>query len=207
MLFYNLAGPGAMPPTYTTDQQFEAQAWSADHAAGVGYTFLVGGAPNIVPRADPGLRVSANGRFAVEDVDGTRRQPKHFFADPAALAGWNRTLARQGSRFQFFPDTPGSVTFTLPGAAAPTTLPRVRAANLYGVGRAIGNSMTTTENCDGTVKEVIGSVRPPAPRLTPPLAVAVAVRPRRAAGPRGRCRAGMRLTCRLRVFRSGWDVP
>ena len=164
MLIYNLAGVGAVAPTYTTNQQFEAHEWLADVAAGVGYTFLnLAGAPNIVTLANPRLRVSANGRFAVEDADLTRRQPKHFFAAPAALAEWNKILARQGSSYQFFPDPPGTVTFTLPGAAAATTLTRVRAANLA-MGLA-GNAMTTTENCDGTVKEVIGSQLDPCPRL------------------------------------------
>ncbi|MFF3749514.1 hypothetical protein ACFYYH_03480 [Streptomyces sp. NPDC002018] len=168
MLIYDLAGAGAGAPTYTTNQQFEAQSWVADGAAAVGYTFLVGGAPNIVPLANPRLRVSTNGLFAVEDASLTRRQPRHFFADPAALAQWNRTLARQGSVFQFFPDPPGTVTFTLPGAAVATTLPRVRAANLAGVARGVGDAMTTAENCDSTVREVIGSLRPPVPRLAAP---------------------------------------
>jgi len=154
MLFYNLAG-GVAAPTYTTNQQFEANRWVADAAAGVGYTFLAGGAPNIVAKANPRLRVSANGLFAVEDADLTRRQPKHFFATSAALAQWNKILARQGSSYQFFLDPPGTVTFTLPGAPAATTLTRVRAANLNAHIRAAGNSMETTENCDGMVREVI----------------------------------------------------
>jgi hypothetical protein len=170
VLFYHLAGPGAVAPTYTTNQQFEAHAWLADPAAGVGYTFLTAlGAPNIALTPNPTLRVSANGLFAIEDADLTRRQPKHFFAAPAALAQWNRTLARQGSVVQFFPDPPGTVTFTLPGAGAPTTLTRVRPANLSAPVRAIGNDMTTTENCDGTVREVIGSVQQPTPRLPAPV--------------------------------------
>ncbi|MFC4036445.1 hypothetical protein ACFO3J_34155 [Streptomyces polygonati] len=165
MLLYNLAGGGAPAPTYTTNQQFEANEWLADAGAGVGYTFLAGGAPNIVTLANPGLRVSANGLFAVEDADLTRRQPKHFFADPVELAKWNKILARQGSAFQFFLDPPGTVTFTLPGAPAATTLTRVRAANLRTTVRAAGNDMTTTENCDQTVGEVIGSVLSPKPKL------------------------------------------
>jgi hypothetical protein len=168
MRVFNLAGGGAVPPTYTTNQTFEAQEWLADPLPGVGYRFLTpGGAPNIVASPNPALRVSNNGLFAVEDADLSRRQPKHFFADLAALDGWNKALARQGSLFQLFADPPGTVTFTLPGAAAPTTLTRVRIANL-GVRRA-GNDMTTTENCDGTVTEVIGSAGTPVPVLGAPV--------------------------------------
>ncbi|GLU48256.1 hypothetical protein [Nocardiopsis ansamitocini] len=163
MHVYNLAGAGALAPTYTTNQTFEANEWVADAAAGVGYSFLAAGAPNIVNSPNPRLRVSANGLFAVEDADLSRRQPKHFFATPVALAKWNKELARQGSLFQFFLDPPGTITFTLPGAAASTTLPRVRAANLSA--NVSGNDMTTTENCDVTVQEVTGSLRMPLPVL------------------------------------------
>lgn len=163
MHYFNAAGPGALAPTYTSTSPLEAQAWLPDAAAGVGYTFLNAGAPNIVGSTTTGLRVSANGRFAVEDSPVTRRQAKHFFATAATVAQWNRVLARQGSIFQFFTDPAHTVTFTLPGAGAPTVLQRAHPANLDA--RLVGNEMTTTENCDGTVCEVIGSGLQPTPRL------------------------------------------
>ncbi|MGW6745815.1 hypothetical protein ACWGDX_34615 [Streptomyces sp. NPDC055025] len=93
MRHYNSAGPAA----YATNQQFEANQWVADGAAPLGYSFLAGGVPNIVQLANPGLRVSDNGLFAIEEADLTRRQPKHFFSTAEAIAGWNRILASQGS--------------------------------------------------------------------------------------------------------------
>ncbi|MFG2720052.1 hypothetical protein ACGFW5_17405 [Streptomyces sp. NPDC048416] len=169
MHYFNPAGPAAPAPTYTSTSPLEAHAWVADAAAGVGYTFLNAGAPNIVGSTTTGLRVSANGRFAVEDSPVTRRQAKHFFATAATVAQWNRTLARQGSIFQFFTDPAHTVTFTLPGAGAPTVLDRAHPANLSAPVQRIGNEMTTTENCDGTVREVIGSGIQPTPRLGAPV--------------------------------------
>ncbi|MFJ7242701.1 hypothetical protein ACIQWB_37035 [Streptomyces olivaceus] len=151
--------------TYAANQPFESHEWQIDPLPGVGYRFLNGaGTPNIVGLNTPGLRVSDNGLFAVEDADLTRRQPKHFFADLTALDEWNKSLARQGSYFQLFPDPPATVTFLLPGDAAPRTLTRVRVANLQ-TGRA-GNAMTMAENCDVAVQEVIGSQLTPLPVLT-----------------------------------------
>lgn len=169
MHYFNAAGPAAIAPTYTSTSPLEAHAWVADAAAGVGYTFLNAGAPNIVGSTTTGLRVSANGRFAVEDSPVTRRQAKHFFATAATVAQWNRTLARQGSIFQFFTDPAHTVTFTLPGAGAPTVLQRAHPANLSAPVQLVGNETTTTENCDGTVGEVIGSGIQPTPRLGAPV--------------------------------------
>ncbi|MBQ0854689.1 hypothetical protein J8N05_41755 [Streptomyces sp. BH-SS-21] len=165
MHYFNAAAPGAFAPTYTSTSPLEAHAWVPDPAAGVGYTFLNAGAPNIVGSTTTGLRVSVNGRFAVEDSPVTRRQAKHFFATAATVAQWNRTLARQGSIFQFFTDPAHTVTFTLPGAGAPTVLQRAHPANLSAPVQRIGNEVTTTENCNGTVLEVIGSGLQPTPRL------------------------------------------
>jgi hypothetical protein len=88
MLILHPAGPGAAAPTFTSTHAFEAQQWTADANAGVGYSFLTAaGAANVQPALKANLRVSATGRFAVEDADLTRRQPRHFFADQAALEG------------------------------------------------------------------------------------------------------------------------
>ncbi|MFE9427558.1 hypothetical protein ACFYNO_31825 [Kitasatospora sp. NPDC006697] len=160
MLLYSTAGP----LTYTSSKPFEAHSALPDAAAGVGHTFVTpAGVPNFATLPSPQLLVSQNGLFAIEAADLTQRQPTHFYADPKALTRWNQALAAQGSLFQFFFDPPGTVTFTLPHAAKETTLMRVRAANLDS-GRA-GNDMTTTENCDVAVTEVIGSALTPLPRL------------------------------------------
>ncbi|MGW2395882.1 hypothetical protein ACWCYY_04955 [Kitasatospora sp. NPDC001664] len=165
MLLYNLAGPGAAAPTYTTSHPLVAQEFVLDPAAYVGYSFRNGaGAPNLVAApAGTRLAVSQNGRFAIEAADLTRRQPKFFFADPAQLPQWNKALARAGSEFQLFAEPTRTVVFTLPGAAATTTLVRVRQANLSARNSAGG--VTMTENCDVAVQNVIGSVLQPRPVL------------------------------------------
>ncbi|MGW4650934.1 hypothetical protein [Kitasatospora sp. NPDC004289] len=165
MLLYNLAGPGAVAPTYTTSHPLVAQEFVLDPAAYVGYSFRNGaGAPNLVAApAGTRLAVSQNGRFAIEAADLTRRQPKFFFADPAQLPQWNKALARAGSEFQLFAEPTRTVVFTLPGAAATTTLVRVRQANLSA--RTSAGGVTMTENCDVAVQNVIGSVLQPRPVL------------------------------------------
>ena len=170
MLNYQFAGPGVAGNTYTTTTTFSALQWRAEPAAGVGYSFLTAAAP-IAPNAmvmpHQPLRVSNNGNLAIEAADLTRRQPRHFFASPALLYGWNRTLTRLGSRFQLFPEPNATVTFTLPAGGAPRTLVRVWPANLSI--RGAGDQMTMTENCDGTVVDVTGSVGQPVPVFGQPV--------------------------------------
>jgi hypothetical protein len=167
MLIFQPAGAAGPGPTYATNQQFEAHQWVADGNAGVGYTFLQAGAPNVQALANPSLRVSDNGLLAIEDADLTRRQPKHFFAAAGSIDGWNRQLARLGTMFQLVPDPAATVTFTLPGAAAARTLVRVHPANLR-QGNA-GNAMTITENCDTNICEVTASHGEPIPRFGRPV--------------------------------------
>jgi hypothetical protein len=158
MLLYQFAGPGVAGNTYTTTTTFDALRWRADAGAGVGYSFLTAAAP-IAPNTGalphPPLRVSSNGNLAVEAADLTRRQPRHFFANPALLDGWNRTLTRLGSHFQLFPEPNATVTFTLPAGGAAQTLVRIRPANLST--RTAGDQMEMTENCDVAVTTVTGS--------------------------------------------------
>jgi len=170
MLLYQFAGPGVAGNTYTTTTTFSALQWRAEPAAGVGYSFLTAAppiAPNTAVMPHPQLRVSSNGNLAIEDADLTRRQPRHFFANPALLYGWNRTLTRLGSRFQLFPEPNATVTFTLPAGGAPRTLVRVWPANLSI--RSAGDQMTMTENCDGGVVEVTGSFGSPEPVFGQPV--------------------------------------
>ena len=94
MLLYQFASPGGGVNTYTTTATFDALQ-SPPIGTGIGYTFLTAGAPGTPcnPRLPhPQIRVSDNGHLAIEDANVTQRQPRHFFADPGLIAGWNQTL-------------------------------------------------------------------------------------------------------------------
>ncbi len=165
MHIYAFAGGAGGANTYTTTTTFRALQSSPDPGAGIGYTFLAPGAPGTPHTqlaAHPQIRVSDNGHLAIEDANVTARQPRHLFADPALIPGWNKTLTRLGTHLQIFPEPAATVTFSLP-AGAPITLVRVQAANLE-QGNA-GDRLTITENCDGTVTEVTGAFGDLAPVL------------------------------------------
>jgi hypothetical protein len=157
MRLFHLAGPGGGPLTYTTTTNFRALQSSPDPNAALGYTFLTPagpGVPHVQALANPPLRVSDQAHLAVEDAVLTTRQPRHFFADPAMIAGWNRTLASLGTHFQLFPEPAATVTLTLPGGTQ-VTLVKVQVANLD-LGNAAGE-LSVTENCDVMVTDVTGA--------------------------------------------------
>ncbi len=97
----------------------------------------------------PALRVSADGKLAIEDASGSR-QMKTFFIDAGLIEGCNTTLAKAGSAYELVADG-GSIK--VPDAkGALHTLVQVVGKNR---GKETqGNSMTSLVNCD----EMAGSV-------------------------------------------------
>lgn len=154
-LLFNPAGGGAVGNTYNHagGTTFEGQEKGVGALASSFMT--AGGVPNINNGPAPALRISATGQLAIEDSDLTTRQPKHFFAAAASIAGWNQALEAAGSFYRIITVPAESVTFTLPGAPAATTLVKAQARNL--VANNQGNAMTTEQYCDNTVEEVTGS--------------------------------------------------
>jgi hypothetical protein len=168
------AGAGAAPAgTYTTTAVLPGLVARDVAAIPIGYSFVTAPAPPARPRpntqpAVPGqLRVSQLGGLAIEHADLSRRQPRAFFGDPAQLDGWNQALARAGSLFQLVADPLATVTFVPPVGGPARTLVQLRPANL-GTG-TYAEELTITENCDGNINEVIGSVREPTPAFDRPI--------------------------------------
>lgn len=156
MRIFNFAAGGGAN-TYTTTTNFNALQSAAEPNAALNYTFLTAGAPgtpHVQALPHPPLRVSDQGNLAVENAVLTTRQPRDFFANPALIAGWNRTLAQLGTHFQLFAEPAATVTLTMPGGGQ-VTLVKVHVANLD-LGNAAGQ-MAVTENCDATVTEVTGA--------------------------------------------------
>jgi hypothetical protein len=162
-------------------QQFNPRGAGADgnvydHAPGtqfegqdkVGTSFLNDGAPRISNAAAPPLRISPNGKLAIEDTDLTTRQPKHFFAAPDAVPGWNKSLEAAGSRYRIVTVDAQTVSFTLPAGGGQQTLVKAQAQNI--TTKALGNDLTTAMNCDDVVQKVTGSSGEPKPQTANPLA-------------------------------------
>jgi hypothetical protein len=103
--------PGAGGPL---PAEFEAQQ---PLAAGQVGQVLVAGAP-------ANLRVSEDGRMAIEDSNLSARQPKVFYAEPGVWQASNALLTQ--SRYELYADRANAITVTLPGQA-PHNLDRVLA--------------------------------------------------------------------------------
>jgi hypothetical protein len=136
---------------YATNSTFEAQ--QKQHGS---FMTALGG-PRIVAGAagaQTPVRISQNAHLAVEDADLTNRQPKYFFATPAAITGFNARLMRGGSRYQLVPDPSQTIQFDWNGAAR--QLVRVDLRNLANDTTVL--NLLTAQSCDQTAKEVLGSV-------------------------------------------------
>jgi hypothetical protein len=62
------------------------------------------------PNAAPPLRVSEDGRMAIEDSDLTQRQPKVFYAEPAIVKASNQILIEVGSKYILYIDQSDAIT-------------------------------------------------------------------------------------------------
>lgn len=150
--------PGQQGPP---PQEFHAQQPPATGQLG---QVLVVGSPQQ-------LRVSEDGRMAIEDSDLTARQPKVFYADPAVWQASNAQLTQ--SRYELYCDRANAITVTLGGQGH--DLDRVLAR----VGQPLGQARTAREedvtlevgsDCITVATAVIG--RPPPPEVERELVVA-----------------------------------
>jgi hypothetical protein len=136
---------------YNANSTFNAQ-----QSAGGSFMDPATGAPRIVGSANGAntpVRISQNGDLAVEDANLSNRQPKYFFANPGLLAQWNELLQAAGSDFQLVQNGAETIQFTLNGHAK--NLVRVDAQNLSN--NTAGNQLLVAQECDQTIKSVIGS--------------------------------------------------
>ncbi|MEP0755211.1 DUF4157 domain-containing protein [Trichocoleus sp. Lan] len=107
--------PGIVPA------EFEAQ-----QPLGVGQVGQV-----LVVGAPLQLRVSEDGRMAIEDSDLSARQPKVFYAEQAVWQASNPLLAQ--SKYELYADRANAITVTIPGQG-PHNLDRVLARVVNPVG-------------------------------------------------------------------------
>lgn len=100
------------------------------------------------------MRVSQNGRLAIEDAQLTNRQPKFFYADADMVPAWNNTLLAQGSYYELVVVAGPILRFSMP-ADGDRNLAKIEAKN-----RVEGNQgldMTTSQQCDEMVRQVLGT--------------------------------------------------
>jgi hypothetical protein len=151
---YTLYNPGHNPGEYQTNGGADFQ--SQVTAGGGSFIDPLTTAPRLQTQLAPAVRISQNGRLAIEDAALTNRQPKFFYADAALIPGWNDTLLAQGSFYELVVVGGPTLTFNMPVGGA-RTLAKIEARN-----RVRGNqglNMTTAQQCDVTVQEVLGSTQ------------------------------------------------
>ncbi|HWO18955.1 MAG TPA: DUF4157 domain-containing protein [Kofleriaceae bacterium] len=135
---------------HANDPRFSAQEPSAD-----GSYLRQDGTTNIVAQtiaAIGGLRVSGDGRLAIEERGGGDRQAKTFFIEEGLIAGANADLVKVKSLFRLVPQG-GSIT--VPDAQAQLhTLVQVVAQNVKNESQ--GDDVTGSVNCDEMAAQVGG---------------------------------------------------
>jgi hypothetical protein len=145
-----LPGPGGVIPA-----EFEAQQPLAHGQVG---QVLVAGAPLQ-------MRVSEDGRMAIEDSDLSARQPKVFYAEPGVWQASNAQLTQ--SRYELYADRANAITVTIPGQAA-HNLDRVQ-ARVVNPAAAVrtpseqGLTLNIDQDCIMVATAIIG--RPVAPAI------------------------------------------
>jgi hypothetical protein len=109
-------------------------------------------APRIRYRAQSQIRISKNGKMAIEDSDLSHRQPKFFYATPSIVKESNKKLGKVGSAFELKTDAAETLTFKFGGTKRSLVLVHARNTKQDNEGL----NVTIAQQCDATVKEVIG---------------------------------------------------
>ncbi|HEX3424888.1 MAG TPA: hypothetical protein VHT30_02070 [Acidimicrobiales bacterium] len=108
----------------------------------------------------PPLRVSDDGRLAMEDTDLRSRQAKVFYAEPGVVADSNARLLETGSKYRLFIDQPGAVKVPSRENKTPHNLSRVLPRDLDSADTETGASgneglkMDVQATCDEVAQAI-----------------------------------------------------
>jgi hypothetical protein len=141
-------------------QQFQAQEKSADAASFVDPESKKTTVTEPEAKRPP-LRVSDDGRIAVEDSDLKSRQAKVFYAEPSVIAESNARLLETGSKYQMFIEQASAVRVPSKDAKPLHALGRVLPRNVQSFDKETqayteeGMTMEVQATCDEVAQAIV----------------------------------------------------
>ncbi len=135
--------------------QFHAQVKQGNGSFRTGAGVVTATGPNTTQ-----LRVSEDGKMAIEDTDLSQRQPKVFYATQAVFNSANRALGRHNSHYRLFVDQTNAITVADAGGVA-VRLHRIlpkRDISWYKkhTPTTKGMGVTVKDVCDQVASEIVG---------------------------------------------------